>query len=122
MSDMAEGLWVVLGAAIGTVGSVSTTWLAAHLQRQSQFPKFDKAAEALLGAMLENGPNWREIQTLAAVSGMTEKDTKAYLIVMGARGSETDKNLWGVKRRAIGTPYRRRIGTPLQCPDQRRGA
>jgi hypothetical protein len=27
-----------------------------------------------------------------------------------------------VKRRAIGTPYRRRIGTPLQCPDQRRGA
>jgi len=27
-----------------------------------------------------------------------------------------------VKRRAIGTPYRRRIGTPLRYPDQRRGA
>jgi putative transposase len=32
------------------------------------------------------------------------------------------KKAMNVKRRAIGTPYRRRIGTPLQCADQRRGA
>lgn len=93
---MGEGLWVVLGAAIGTVGSISTTWLAAHLSRQSAHPKYDKAIQKLLLAMLEDGPKWRNINTLASVTGLNEQDVKDFLIEMGARGSETKPHLWGL--------------------------
>ena len=93
---MGEGLWVVLGAAIGTAGSVSTTWLAAHLSRQSKYPKYDKAVQGLLKAMLQDGPKWRNMSTLASVTGLTGSDVKEYLIEMGARGSETNPHLWGL--------------------------
>jgi hypothetical protein len=36
--EMAEGAWVVFGTAIGTVGSIFTTWLAAHLSREKPGP------------------------------------------------------------------------------------
>ena len=93
---MAEGIWVVLGATIGTIGSIATTWLAAHLSRKSPFPQYEKAVERLLNSMLEAGPNWRKIQTLSNVTGLSEKHAKEYLIVLGARGSETDGQLWGL--------------------------
>jgi hypothetical protein len=93
---MDNGLWVVVGAGIGTLGSIGTTWLNAHLSQRSKFPKFDKAAKALLVAMLSSGPKWRKLQTLASVTGLPERDVKEYLIELGARGSETDGNLWGL--------------------------
>ncbi len=96
---MGEGLWVVLGAAIGTAGSVSTTWLSAFLSRQSSHPKYDKAIEELLQAMLSNGPKWRNLSTLAAVTGLSENHVKEYLVEMRARGSETNPRLWGLVSR-----------------------
>ncbi len=93
---MGEGAWVVLGTMIGTVGSIATTWLTAYLSRRSEFPEYDKAANKLLKSLLEDGPKWRNVTTLAAVVGMSEQDVKEYLIVLGARGSETNGNLWGL--------------------------
>jgi hypothetical protein len=94
--EMAEGLWVVLGTVVGTTGSLGTTWLKAHLDRKSPHPKFDKAVEGLLKRMLEDGPSWRKLETLARVTGLSEKDTREYLIEIEARGSEKDDNLWGL--------------------------
>jgi hypothetical protein len=91
-----DGVWVVLGAAIGTFGSIATSWLNAHLQRSSQYPKYDKAIDNLLKAMLEAGPKWRNVRTLANVTGLSESDVKEYLVLLGARGSETDSTLWGL--------------------------
>lgn len=93
---MAEGMWVLLGSAVGTLGSLSTTWLSSYLGRQSKYPKFDQAVEALLKKMLTDGPKWRKLETLASVTGLTEKHAKEYLIELGARGSETDPRLWGL--------------------------
>lgn len=93
---MDNGLWVVLGAAIGTAGSILTTWLNAHLGRKSKFPEYDRAVKALLVAMLSGEPKWRKIQTLASVTGLSEQDAKEYLIELGARGSETNGTLWGL--------------------------
>ncbi len=94
-----DGVWVVLGAAIGTVGSIATSWLNAHLQRASQYPKYDKAIDNLLKDMLEIGPKWRKVKTLANVTGLSEGDVKEYLILLGARGSEADSSLWGLVSR-----------------------
>ena len=96
---MAEGIWVLLGAAIGTFGSLATTWLSSHLSRKSAHPKFDKAVEKLLRQMLDGEHQWRKLETLASVTGLSEQETKEYLIEIGARGSETDGDLWGLVSR-----------------------
>ena len=96
---MAEGGWVVLGSAIGTLGSIGTTWLASFLGKQSKFPKYDKAIRELLLKMLQGEPRWRKVQTLAAVTGLTVKEVKEYLVELKARGSETNGNLWGLIER-----------------------
>ncbi len=92
---MAEGAWVVLGAAIGTVGSILTTWLNAYLTKKPPDP-YDVAAMKLLKDMLEKERNWRTIDTLSNVIGADKQTTKEYLLAIGARGSETDANLWGL--------------------------
>jgi len=92
---MAEGTWVVVGAAIGTAGSILTTWLNAYLSKDSPDP-YDVQATALLKSMLEKGPHWRNINTLANVIGADNKLTKEYLLALGARGSETNGDLWGL--------------------------
>jgi hypothetical protein len=93
---MAEGVWAVMGTAVGVTGTLATTWLSASLARQSPHPKYDKAVERLLLKMLESGPKWRRLSTLARVTGLSEKHTMEYLVEMGARGSENDDNLWGL--------------------------
>lgn len=93
---MPDGVWVLLGTLFGTAGSLVTTWLTAYLGRQSQHPKYDKAVEALLQKMLASGPQWRKLDTLARVTGLSEQHAKEYLIEIGARGSETNGDLWGL--------------------------
>ncbi len=95
---MAEGGWVVLGAAIGSFGSILTTWLASYLGKKPPDP-FDAAALALLRKMLEGEHQWRNIDTLANVVGLDNKTTKEYLVVLGARGSELDGKMWGLLSR-----------------------
>jgi hypothetical protein len=56
---MAEGAWVVLGTAIGTVGSILTTWLAAHLNKPKPDP-WDAVASNLLKQAL-NAQRWTPI-------------------------------------------------------------
>jgi hypothetical protein len=86
----------VLGAAIGAISSLGTTWLNAWLSQRDPNAKYDAATYTLLKSMLENGPKWRNIETLANVIGVDEDLTKEYLIMLGARGSETDGSLWGL--------------------------
>jgi hypothetical protein len=93
---MAEGVWVLLGTALGTIGSLATTWLSAHLSRRSPHPKFDKAVQKVLSQMLSGEYNWRKLETLANVTGLTQKEVKEYLIELKARGSEVDPQRWGL--------------------------
>lgn len=90
---------MLLGTLLGAGGSLTTTWLSAHLSRQSPHPKFDAAVGSLLKEMLEKGPRWRKLETLSRVTGLSQEDTKEYLIELGARGSETGEDLWGLVSR-----------------------
>ena len=93
---MGEGVWVAIGAGLGTLGALGTTWLNAFLARQSQYPRYDKAIEPILRDMLSGPLKWRKIETLARVTGLTEQDTKEYLVELGARGSANNGKLWGL--------------------------
>ncbi|WP_315742208.1 hypothetical protein [Bradyrhizobium sp. SZCCHNR1075] len=96
---MAEGAWVVLGAAIGSAGSLLTTALNAWLTRHNDLDRYDKAAMKLLAQMLEKGQNWRKLRALSNVIGATEQDTKELLLILGARASEANPELWGLVSR-----------------------
>jgi len=93
---MGEGGWVVLGAAIGVVGSLLTTLLNAWLNPKHELDQYDKAAMSLLKSMLEKGQKWRTLTTLSNVIGANEKDTKELLLMLGARASESRADLWGL--------------------------
>jgi hypothetical protein len=94
---MAEGAWVVLGSAIGTVGSILTTWLAAHLSKEKPDP-WDGIAMNLLQKQLEI-ERWCDIRVLANIIGLDEEVTREYLILLKARGSRKDGKKWGLLSR-----------------------
>ena len=96
-AKMAEGGWVVLGSAIGTIGSILTTWLAAHLGKEKPDP-WDGIAMNLLQKQLEI-EKWCEIGTLANIIGLDTKTTREYLILLKARGSRKDGKKWGLLSR-----------------------
>ena len=110
---MAEGAWVVAGAAVGVIGSLLTTALNAWLGRRNDLDRYDKAAMKLLTQMLEGDRHWRTIGTLSSVIGASKQDTKELLLMLGARASETDPELWGlISRNPLPSSERRSDSTP----------
>jgi hypothetical protein len=95
---MAEGGWVVLGSADGTLWSILTTWLNAWLIKEAP-NYFDKKAMAPLKEILEKGPKWRESSYLANIIGLSHEDTKQLLLLIVARGNRSHPNRWGLKSR-----------------------
>jgi hypothetical protein len=95
--EMAEGAWVVLGTAIGTAGSILTTWLAAHLNRE-KLEQWDYIAMEVLQKQLEI-ERWCDIGTLANIIGQDHNTTREYLILLKARGSREDGEKWGLLSR-----------------------
>ena len=87
---------MALGTAIGVVGSLLTTWLNAWLNRNNQLDQYDKAAMGILTTMLGSGPKWRKLTTLSNVIGANQQDTKELLLMLGARASESNADLWGL--------------------------
>ena len=96
---MSEGLYVVLGAMVGTMGTMGTTWLAARLDRTSKYPAYDKAVKELLREELNIGSVWHPLKELSRVTGMNEQDTREYLIYIQARGSRKSADMWALKSR-----------------------
>ncbi|KRQ16719.1 hypothetical protein [Bradyrhizobium manausense] len=81
---MAGEAWVVLGTAVGTAGTLLSTWLTAHLKKNED-EAYDGSAMSLLRAQLEL-QKWTEIDMLANLIGLDEDDTRQYLILLKARG------------------------------------
>jgi hypothetical protein len=92
---MADGGWVVLGATVGALGSLLTTWLNAWLAGNRMDP-YEKAAMAILTKKLHLGSSWKPLKDLSNIIGAEEKDTKELLLMLGARAAERNPNLWGL--------------------------
>lgn len=112
---MSEGGWIVLGstlgAIIGAVSSLGTTYLNAWLTKKNKLDQYDLAAMELLTAMLAKGLKWRELKTLSNVIGANEQDTKELLLMLGARASESRPDLWGlISRNPL--PFPEKPGDP----------
>lgn len=93
---MAEGLYALIGTALGVLGSWGTAYISAVLSKS----KPDSVAEArkkLLLELLEDERfAWRKLHVLCHVIGADETTTKALLLEIGARASEDGENLWAL--------------------------
>lgn len=107
---MAEGGWVVLGAAIDTFGSVATTLLNGWLNKNKP-DYFDQRAMKLLKAVLQDGEYpWHSIKKLSQVVGLFDEDTRQLLLLAGARGHESGSGAWALISR---------VGTKIEEPNPR---
>jgi hypothetical protein len=95
-SGLAAIIGSIGGAIVGTLGTLSTTWLSSHLGRKKP-DAAEEAAKALLRQMLEDPIfSWRHMVTLANVVGTDQKTVRRLLLEIGARGSTKDGDLWGL--------------------------
>jgi hypothetical protein len=88
----------LLGGIAGTLLTFGGNWLLHHIQSRPQ-KALDAARKKVLLDMLEDdrfAQKWRKLDTLAAVIGASDEETKRLLIELGARGSEKGDGKWGL--------------------------
>jgi hypothetical protein len=88
----------VVGIIVGALFSVLGNVLLHYLQNKRK-DTLDESRKDLLFKMLDNDrfPNkWRKLETLSRVIGADDETTKRLLIEIGARGSESEGNSWGL--------------------------
>lgn len=85
---------VIAGALLTICGNTFLHWLKEKPQRALDEKRID-----ILKTMLEDSrfpEKWRNLETLSAVIGATDEETKRLLIKAGARGSEKADGKWGL--------------------------
>jgi hypothetical protein len=92
--EMTEGLYALIGAALGVLGSLGTTYLNALLSKGKPDPVAAARKRLLLAMLADERFTWRKFQVLCHVIGADEATTKGLLLEIGARGSEDAQELW----------------------------
>jgi hypothetical protein len=90
---MAEGGWAVLGAIVGSLGSLLATWLT--LRGKPDY--FDKRAMQFLKKKLEQergGLPWQKISALGKSIGLKEHETRELLFLIGAEPCDNPPDQW----------------------------
>jgi hypothetical protein len=93
---MDSGTAAVLGASVGVVGSLLTTWLNAILTRSGD-KQYERKTMEILREALQKGENWQSLPSLAALIGAPEGQAKELLIMLGARTRQSQPSMWGLR-------------------------
>jgi hypothetical protein len=93
-----SGIAAFLGALAGALASMASIVLTGFLKAYRD-AKANQPRKQLLTDMLSGGHRWRGLSALANVTDLTESEAKRLLVEIGARGSETDPNVWGLVSR-----------------------
>jgi hypothetical protein len=101
---MSDGLWAVIGAGVGVLGSVATTYLNARLAQPKPDPVAEARKKLLLSMLSEQRWKWRDLDVLSHTVGADEQSTMNLLLEIGAQGSEDGQDLWGLVSRVRGEP------------------
>lgn len=110
---MDNGWAVILGGAVGVIGTWGTTWLN-HYYERSQKNESEESAKALLKELLEVPEyKWRKIDTLANVVGTNQATVRRLLLEIGGRGSVKNGSLWGLISR---NPIKKAQGDASEDP------
>ena len=83
---------VIVGSILPIIGNA-----IMHFFENKPKKILDKKRKEMLTEMLEKDPeDWRRLSTLSSVIGASPVETKRLLISIGARGSETENNVWAL--------------------------
>jgi hypothetical protein len=94
--------WIaIIGIIGGIVGSLLTLVgnIVLHKLNEKPQKELDEKRKTTLKTMLEDDrfpEKWRNINTLSAVIGASEEETKRLLVEIEARGSEKADGKWGL--------------------------
>lgn len=95
--SFAPEFWAgIIGAFVGGGITLLGQWLKHQWDSEPQ-RKLDESRKRLLKHMLDHPPQgkiWRRMETLSRVIGASEDETARLLIEMGARGNESEENVW----------------------------
>jgi hypothetical protein len=95
---MIEFFLGILGVIVGGAVQFGFNLLGDRMESRQQ-RKLDERRKELLKHALENPPNgkeWRSIQTLSRIIGADYETTTRLLIEVGARGSESENDVWAL--------------------------
>ena len=94
-----EFFFGLFGVFVGGFVSWIGIWLKYKLDTKRGL-KLDNLRKADLRQMLENtskGKEWRRLETLSCVIGADFETTTRLLVEIGARGSESENEVWALK-------------------------
>lgn len=97
-NPLAVAIAGLIGVIVGSLIPVLGNLLIHYLQNRPK-NELDKLRKELLVKMLDNDrfpSKWRKLETLSRVIGADDETTKRLLIEIGARGSESESNSWGL--------------------------
>ena len=95
---MRDFLLGIIGVAVGSVGQFVLDHFR-HKRETGAQRALDEKRKALLRQALESPPGgkeWRKLQTLSRIIGADYETTTRLLIELGARGSETENEVWAL--------------------------
>jgi len=109
---MSDGAWAVLGALIGSLGTIASNLANSWLAK----PKVDLVRERrkfILRKMLTDNPDWtwRSLTVLSHTIGATPDATRSLLIEAGAQASEDGSDQWALMDVLAAQP-RKPAGSP----------
>jgi len=94
-----ENFWLgIVGVAVGSFGQFMLDHFRHKRETKAQ-RKLDKSRRNLLKTALENPPpdtSWRKLSTLSRIIGADYETTTRLLIELGARGSESENEVWAL--------------------------
>lgn len=96
---MWEFLLGIIGVAVGGFGQLVIDQRRHERETKPQ-QDLDNKRKELLKTALENPPpgtEWRKLQTLSRIIGANYETTTRLLIELGARGSETENEVWALR-------------------------
>jgi len=98
-SGWAGAVGAGIGAFIGLLGGLATTWLNSYLAKPKPDPH-EAMAKAYLRSLFEAEPNaWHDLQRLGNMVGVGNPSQLARLLLeIGARGSVNSDSLWGLAK------------------------
>lgn len=95
-----DDFWLgIIGVVVGSGGTLLINW-CQHRWETSRDRELDAKRRQMLVTMLSSEKHeWRKMETLSRVVGADYPTTTRLLIELGARGSESENDVWALQGR-----------------------
>lgn len=94
------GWAAVVGAAVGTIGTLSAACLTHHLSTKRTNSLAEKRRKRLRALLEDVRWTWRSLETLSSAAGAESDTTIGLLIEIDARADMKDPTKWALVSRA----------------------